>query len=113
MVGDFFKSDSTLLEWAELASQLITWLRSKTRILSFLPLAVLRAVLTRWTAHYQAYRRLLQLYPALKELVRRDAGKPEDSDELVLVTGDSSAKAKAREMVEIINNGAFWHNIAL
>jgi uncharacterized protein (DUF2384 family) len=41
-----------------MATELIAWLRSKTRVLYELPWAVLRAVITRWTAHYVAFRRL-------------------------------------------------------
>jgi hypothetical protein len=111
VVGDYFRSDSNVLKYTDLATQLITWLRSKTRILAHLPLSVLRAVLTRWTAHYVAYRRLLQLYPSLKGLVLSDLTKPDA--EKVLVSGDSAAKRKAREMVAVIENPSFWHNIAL
>lgn len=94
-----------------MATQLITWLRSKTRILAHLPLAVLQAVLTRWTAHYVAYRRLLQLYPTLRSLVLSDLTKPDSTK--VLVSGDAAAKRKGREMVKIIENPTFWHSIAL
>ncbi|KAF8956006.1 hypothetical protein BDZ97DRAFT_1672403, partial [Flammula alnicola] len=111
VVGDFFRSKSPLLQYAEMACELITWLRSKTRILAHLPLSVLRAILTRWTAHYVAFRRLLQLYASLQALMYSDISKPES--ERVLISGDSKAKRKAREMVEIIKNQVFWHNIAL
>lgn len=111
VVGDYFKSGSDVLIYTDFATQLITWLRSKTRILAHLPLSVLRAVLTRWTAHYVAYRRLLQLYPSLKGLVLSDLTKHDS--EKVLVSGDSAAKRKAREMVGVIENPLFWHNIAL
>ena len=111
IVGDYFKSGSNVLKYTDLATQLITWLRSKTRILAHLPLSVLRAVLTRWTAHYVAYRRILQLYPSLKGLVLSDLTKHDT--EKVLVSGDSSAKRKAREMVAVIENSSFWHSIAL
>jgi hypothetical protein len=58
-----------------------------------------------------AYRRLLQLYPSLKGLVLSDLTKPDS--EKVLISGDSAAKRKAREMVTIIENPLFWHSIAL
>lgn len=111
VVGDYFKSDLDVLKFTDMATQLITWLRSKTRILAHLPLSVLRAILTRWTAHYVAYRRLLQLYPSLKGLVLSDLTK--NDAEKVLVSGDSSSKRKAREMVAVIENPLFWHSIAL
>ena len=97
--------------YTDLATQLISWLRSKTRILAHLPLAVLRAVITRWTAHYVAYRRLLQLYPSIKGLVFSDLTRPDA--EKVLISGDSASKRKAREMLTIIENPLFWHSIAL
>ena len=111
VVGDYFKSGSDVLKYTDLATQVIAWLRSKIRILAHLPLAVLRAILTRWTAHYVAYRRLLQLYPSLKGLVLSDLTKHDA--EKVLVSGDSAAKRKAREMVAVIENPLFWHSIAL
>ena len=111
VVGDYFRSGSDILKYTDLATQLITWLRSKTRILAHLPLSVLRAVLTRWTAHYVAYRRLLQLYPSLRGLVLSNLTKSDA--EKVLVSGDSASKRKAREMVAVIENPLFWHSIAL
>jgi hypothetical protein len=89
-----------------LAAELITWLRSKTLILGHLPLAVIRAIPTRWTAHYTAYRRLFLL--SLKSLAFGD-----DDKEKVMVTGDAKAKAKARSMLTIIHNALFWHNLTL
>jgi hypothetical protein len=111
IVGDYFKSGSEVLMYTDLATQLITWLRSKSRILAHLPLSVLRAVLSRWTAHYVAYRRLLQLYPSLKGLVLSDLTKHDA--EKVLVSGDSASKRKAREMVAVIETPLFWYSIAL
>ena len=66
VVGDFFKSQKgEMAKWSKKASNLITWLHSKTIILSHLrqlhieagltARAVIRAVLTRWMAHYMAY----------------------------------------------------------
>lgn len=70
IVGDFFKSDTEFLQYTDKATELIGWLWGKTYILalrevqqtnSLRVLAVIRAVLTRWTAHYLAYRRLLEI----------------------------------------------------
>ena len=33
--------------------------------------------------------------------------------ECTLITGDAAAQRKAKEMVAIIDNPLFWHNIAL
>src|SRR6266511_4224763 len=86
-----------------MATQLITWLHSKTLILANLPLAVLRAVLTQWTSHYTAYRRLLQLYPSLVTLALKDRTIMVEREH-TLITGDATAQCKAREMVAIIEN---------
>lgn len=65
VVGDFFESHSTLLSTSTYADELITWLQSKSQVLALLcgkcrelrlnVASVLRAVITRWTAHYLAY----------------------------------------------------------
>jgi len=112
VVGDFFKSKSPLLEYSAKATKLIAWLRSKSLILSKLPLSVLRAVLTRWTAHYIAYRRLLQLYNPLKLLVYHDQAHSNERDR-IMITGDAESQRNARKMVTIIQDPLFWHNIAL
>ena len=102
------------------ATELIGCLRSKTFILALLneaqmratgtTKAVIRAVLTRWTAHYMAYQRLLELQPFLTSLVYTEETLPEKSKQIV--TGDKAAKTKALAMISIIKDGSFWHAIA-
>lgn len=111
VIGDFFKSKSPLLQYTEKAAELITWLRGKSRILDHLPYAVIRPVLTRWTAHYMAYRQLLLLSGDLRSLVLAEGNKL--NDDKLFEIGDSSTKAKARKMTTIIKDNVFWHNIAL
>lgn len=106
IVGDFFKSKAVDLKYADIATDLITWLRSKTLILNHLTLAVLRAVLTRWTAHYVAFSRLVQLKPSLLSLVYADIAKPDK--EKIIVIGNKQAKEKANAMIDVIKNEAFW-----
>ncbi|KAG1883224.1 hypothetical protein F4604DRAFT_1575833, partial [Suillus subluteus] len=93
IVGDYFKSSggTVYLAYSKKASDLISWLQSKTLVLATLRdiqlalnstnpsrphcvLAVIRAVLTRWTTHYLAFRRLLDLKLALNILVRQEKG---------------------------------------
>lgn len=103
-----------------MANELITWLRSKTIVLALIRdiqvntgsalLAVIRAVLTRWTAHYQSYKRLLELHTALVVLVSSEAARP--LDKKMIVTGDAKARARSASMLEIIENSNFWHAIA-
>jgi hypothetical protein len=99
VVGDIFSSDSDLLEYTDLAAELITWLRSKTYVLGKLSAAVLRAVLTRWTAHYSAYRRLLELYIPLKHLSDHDAKYPgsENERQRILITGNKKHKKRLKQ----------------
>lgn len=106
IVGDFFKSNSELLEYSEMAVKLIGWLRRKNGVLASLSLAVIRAVLTRWTAHYQAYARLLQLRLQLKSLIASDRVKP-----AVVFIGDHDAQETAEEMAAIVENDNFWRGL--
>jgi hypothetical protein len=120
VVGDYFRSGIDVLDFTDLANALITWLRSKTLVLALLrnaqlettgtALAIIRAVLTRWTAHYQAYKRLLELKATLQMLVSAEAARPESKK--MIITGDKKAKDHATEMLNVIMNSTFWHAIA-
>lgn len=122
VVGDYFSIQTAYIEYSKTACELITWLRSKTYILAQLkdvqvksgkqPLAVIRAVLTRWTAHYLAFSRLLELQHPLKVLVSHDAMAQPNNKILNPSGGNAASKKKAREMVAIIENSAFWHALA-
>jgi len=69
VVGDYFRLPIDVLQYMDIANKLITWLQSKTIVLALLrkaqldtrvtALAVIRAVLTWWTAHYRAYNTYL------------------------------------------------------
>jgi hypothetical protein len=72
--------------------------------------AVIRAVLTRWTARYQAYCLLLELRAILLSIVTTDATRPESKQ--VMVTGDAKSKAHAWKIVWIISDVVFWQSIA-
>lgn len=95
--------------YADMAAEVITWLRSKTLVLSLLHLAVLRAVITRWTAHFVAFRRLLALKKDLLAVIYNDNTKA-PNDKLIVI-GDAKAKAKATKMINIIKNDTFWYAI--
>ncbi|KAH9988278.1 hypothetical protein BJV74DRAFT_796328 [Russula compacta] len=120
VVGDYFKSNADVLEHTDAATQLITWLCSKTFVLALLcdaqieasgeAKAVIHAVLTRWMAHYMPYRQLLELQPILTSQVYLDDTWPDSSKQLI--TGDRDVVKKAQEMVVIIKNPLFWHGIA-
>jgi primosomal protein N' len=107
-----------LLAYGEAATELITWLRSKTFVLAKIReiqitnnrpvLSVRRAVLTRWTSHYSAYERLLSLRWALELMVTND----QSLDVSDIITGKRAAKEKSREMVNKVQDSNFWHNLA-
>jgi hypothetical protein len=106
-----------VLQFTDHATELITWLRSKTQVLALLRevqarlgddavKAIIRAVLTRWTAHYQSYSRLLDLRSVLVMVVEMDSRRVEQ--ERCVVAGDAKAKKKANDMVALIRNDTFW-----
>ena len=72
---------------------------------------VIRAVLTRWTMHYQSYRRLGELHTAIFMVIEADEKRP--VGERQVITGDTKAKAKAMEMVRLIRNQNFWNALAV
>lgn len=69
--------------------------------------AVIRACLTRWLAHFCAFRRLLALQPALQAMVTRDRALPSSQ----IVTGKKAAKDKAGAMCQLIMSNSFWVSI--
>ncbi|KAG1865766.1 hypothetical protein DFJ58DRAFT_150772 [Suillus subalutaceus] len=115
IVGDLFKVKDDYGVYGDMAQELITWLRSKTRVLAILreiqmvtigkTLAVLRAVLTRWMSHYLAYRRLLELRPALELLVTMHEAH-------LISGGDVRSRRKTQIAIATIKNVTFWHALA-
>lgn len=109
MVGDYFKADSPELDFTDDATELITWLRSKTFLLALIreaqtaaggpTKAVIRAVLTWWTTHLRAFERLLELRPILMSIITADRIRREGSQ---IITGDRAAKTKAEKMITLI-----------
>jgi hypothetical protein len=105
-----------VLQYTDITNELITWLQSKTVILTLLQkaqldktgtaLAVIRAVLTRWTAHYQAYKQLLELQGALQMLVFAENARPVSIK--LIATGEQKAKDHSIKMMGVITNSIFW-----
>ena len=118
IVGDYFKTETTFVQYSKMACDLISWLRSKTYVLAGLrdiqiqsgkmPLTAIRPVITRWTAHYLAFRCLLELKLPLWALINQDAMAPSGQQILVPLGSMAANKRKAREMVAIIENPTFW-----
>lgn len=108
----------------DLADDLITWLQSKTMMLALIheacrtlegniPSSVIRAVITRWTAHYLAYHRLILLRPALMMVITSDSARIQSRLGSRIVTGNASAQRKAERMVEAIGNTRFWESLIM
>ncbi|KAH9079140.1 hypothetical protein EDB83DRAFT_2178078, partial [Lactarius deliciosus] len=122
IVGDYFKAESIYVKHSKMASELISWLRSKTYVLACLrqiqtqyrkpPLTVIRAVLTRWTAHYLAFKRLLELQLALRALVTQDAMASSNQQVFISPGLTAANKRKAHAMKAIIEDDTFWHSLA-
>ena len=118
VVGDYFKVDSDVLKYTDVATDLISWLRGKTLLLALIreeqlktsgvTAAVIRAVLTRWATHLRAYERLLSLRNVLRSVAITDSNRPES----LIVIGDRAAKAKAQKMLALIDDSVFWQSLA-
>lgn len=90
IVGDYFKVDKGFLRYSHQATELITWLRSKTYVLALIKqtqhdlklnqVSVIRPVLTRWTSHYLAFRRLLELKPCLSVIASQEVARSTRED---------------------------------
>ncbi|KAG1726294.1 ribonuclease H-like domain-containing protein [Suillus lakei] len=105
VVGDYYKVPSTSLFIQDIQKALNLANPSQTQRV----LGVIRAVLTRWTAHYLAFRRLLDLRATLDILVRQERERGNDAR---IVTGDAASRQKARRMLELIEDPFMWHVLA-
>ncbi|KAE9395217.1 hypothetical protein BT96DRAFT_1044832 [Gymnopus androsaceus JB14] len=114
IVGDYFKVDKGFMKFSKQATELITWIQSKTYVLALIQdaqvsanvpvVTVIRAVLTRWTSHYLAFRRLLEMQATLEFTITRDQMLSESQ----IITGDKKSKEKAAAMIKLIEKHDFW-----
>ena len=65
------------------------------------------AVITRWTSHFLAYRRLLRLRPYIMTMILQD----ECQEKSHIITGTSLAKAKATEIISYLKDDQFWNAV--
>jgi hypothetical protein len=72
--------------------------------------SVIRAVLTHWTAHHLAYRRLLEIRLSLQILVENDEKLELRNQQLL--PGDASAWEGSRKNIAVIKNNGFWNALA-
>ncbi|CDO76574.1 hypothetical protein BN946_scf184831.g10 [Trametes cinnabarina] len=120
VIGDYLGSGSRILAIADDAEELISWLRRRTLVLARIRevqaangksfFAIIRPVATRWTSHYLAFKRLLELQPTLTAILASDRVSGGETTFMAGIKG-SAAKAKARQMLALIEDGAFWHSL--
>ena len=120
VVGNYLACETIFITISREASELITWLRSKTFVLALIretqislrktAFAVIRIVVTRWTAHFLAYRCLLELHWSLEIIVTQEENRSDN--EKLIIKGRRDAKEHSREMMKLIQNSVFWHALA-
>lgn len=98
------------------ALDVIKWFNNHSRALGLLNkvqseregkvLALTLPVLTRWTSHYLAIRRLLELEKAFKSLLL------DHTDALVAAAGKRPDQTtKAQSVIDTIDSGNFWKDL--
>ncbi|KAG6807852.1 hypothetical protein H0H92_006199 [Tricholoma furcatifolium] len=114
IVGDIFKVKGAFVQCMEGAIEVIKWFNNHSRAHGMLNdvqrqkllkvLALILPVLTRWTSHYLAIRRLLELEIAFKQLLL-------DSKPVILTCAGEKreAKEKAMEIMGILEGYNFWN----
>ncbi|KAF5374107.1 hypothetical protein D9615_008815 [Tricholomella constricta] len=116
VVGDIFKVKGVFVKCIEGAIEVVKWFNNHSRALGMLKevqrqkllkvLALILPVLTRWTSHYLAICRLLDLEIVFKQLLL-------DSREIVLRCAGEKTKAKleAEAVIGVLEGWDFWPNL--
>ncbi|KAF9237891.1 hypothetical protein BU15DRAFT_48219, partial [Melanogaster broomeanus] len=123
IVGDMFKITHDFIKIIGNALEVVKWFNSHSRALGMLHkvqiaklgkiLALVLPVLTRWTSHYLAVTRLLDIELAFKQLLL-DAGETFEDSELILCAGNKAdAKRKAKEILSILQGVDFWPRLKM
>jgi hypothetical protein len=109
--------DELFLRSASDAVEVIKWFNNHSVPLGMLrrqqlingatqPLALILAVITRWTTHYLSMQRLLQVSKPLRNLVIND------TEALLDYAGrDEKARERTEKIIAIINDARFWENL--
>ncbi|KAF9510374.1 hypothetical protein BS47DRAFT_1273897, partial [Hydnum rufescens UP504] len=120
ILGDYIKKNPCLFRMAE-ASELISWFNNHSFALHVLfseqrsmpefgnvILTLIRAVITHWLTHVTSFNQLLRVSMAMKSAVLKH------KDNIIKAAGTAvSAVSKAKEMVKIIENPAFWTDLEM
>jgi hypothetical protein len=116
VAGDYFKLNLDFIASADSAIQVIKWFNNHSRALGLLHqeqlvtdnrvVALILAIITRWTSHYLSMTRLLEVNKALRSCVIKNG-------ETLLKCGGPKAEAqsKAKEILNTVNDHNFWHNV--
>ncbi|KZV78136.1 hypothetical protein EXIGLDRAFT_784260 [Exidia glandulosa HHB12029] len=115
--GDLLKSDSALKDLFEQVESVVKWFLNHSWPLAQLfaeqetmrctALALIKAVITRWTAHYCSAVRLLDVSKAMRSLVIKK------EKELVESVGKKrETQDVARKVMRIVKDEAFWTGVA-
>ena len=118
VVGDLFKLKSTYLTTVDKAIEVIKWFNNHSRALGLLRkeqlttyhkiLALIQPVITRWTSHFLATRRLLETSSALRSCCIKEENLLETCG------GDRQQdRFKAREIIKTVLDLQFWNDITL
>ena len=113
VVGDYFKLKLEYMKYVDMALELIKWIMNHSLALGHLKaqqtlsrarvLVLILPVLTRWTSHYLAIRRLLDLRNFIVAMIEADF------DFLVSAAGQRrELKMKATEVLRYALDSSFW-----
>jgi len=112
-VGDYFKLENVYVETIEKAAEIIKWFNNHTLALGLFQkeqksqtkkiLALIRAVITRWTSHYLSVNRLLTLEQPLRSCVLKHRR------ELLVAAGKKAKQTEtAKRIMRIVEDIDFW-----
>lgn len=118
IVGDYLSLRIPFLECVPRAMELIKWTNNHSRALGIFRqeqmstygkvLALIRPVITRWTAHYLSLRRLLEVDIPMKTAWLKHSDKM-----LACVGPKADAQAQAMSIKEIVEDHQFWYQVKM
>lgn len=116
VVGDLFKSSPVMRKVDAQMRAIANWFNTHSRPNAMMgtyqerpkPLTLIRAVQTRWTSHFVASKRLLQLAISLQTLVITQR------DEILETVGqDRKVQDQAKAVLATIRDSSFWHELGV
>lgn len=109
---DLLKGNAQIKQVMTRMSQIIIYMNGHSKVVGLIrdaqrangvnaPLVLLNTAITRWSSHYLAARRLLQLEATVKQV----AGNPD------MIPKARKQKAAARKIISYIQDSTFWVNL--